>query len=78
MVLKKDDEFLEIETGVVWKIYHISKHATQLLLKSRKGGDGDFILHTNPRRFEEVTRYLTSKKWIPNTPAARALYVSER
>ena len=78
MVLKKDDEFLEIETGAVWKIYHMSKHAEFVLLKSRRGGAGDFILHTNPRRFEEVTRYLTSKKWIPNTPAARALYVSER
>lgn len=78
MVLKKDDEFLEIETGVVWKIYHMSKHAEFILLKSRRGGAGDFILHTNPRRQSEVQGLLKTKKWIYNTPAARALYVSER
>lgn len=78
MVLKKGDEYLEIETGVVWSIYHISKYAEFILLKSRKGGQGDFILHTNPRRATEVISFLQKKVWIPNTPAARALYVSER
>jgi hypothetical protein len=76
MVLKKGDEFLELATGVVYRIYHISKHQEYLLISSRKGGEGEFVLNTNPKRLQEVIS-LIGIVWIPNTPAGRTLYGSK-
>lgn len=76
MVLQKGQEYLEIATGVVFRIYHISPHGTQVLICSRKNAEknSEFVLHTMPRTPEEIERCLRKKEWVPNTPAALALY----
>lgn len=73
-MVTKRSEWLEIETGIIYVIYHMSKHGTQLLLKSRRREEGEFILHTNPRRIEEITSLINLREWVPNSPATRALY----
>jgi hypothetical protein len=47
------------------------------MFATRRGGDGDYVLNTRHRPAAEVLTLLSTKQWVPNTPAARALYVSK-
>lgn len=72
-MLKKGNEYLEKETGIIFKVYLISKHNEYVLVSSRRLAE-DFVLNTNPKKIEEIERLIEQKKWVPNTPAARTLY----
>jgi hypothetical protein len=76
-MVTKGSEFLEIETGVVYRAYFISRRGEYVMFATRQGGDGDYVLNTRHRPAEEVLTLLSTKQWVPNTPAARALYVSK-
>lgn len=77
MVINKGDEFIEIGTGLTYRIYHISKHGTQVLISSRRVLETDWILHTNPIPYEELQARMFKGRWVPNTSAARTLYLSK-
>lgn len=73
-MVTKGAEFLEIETGVVYRAYFISRRGEFVMFATRKGGDGDYVLNTRHRPVSEVLTLLQRKEWVANTPAARALY----
>lgn len=75
--LKKGDEFLAIETGTIYRIYATSKHGTHVNIASKKIDSENFVVHMIPERTYSVERLIEEKMWIPNTPAARALYAAK-
>lgn len=75
MEIKTGDEFLALETGTVYVVHAVSKHGTQLILKTKSAHtENEFVIHMNPERMEMVQKLLKEKMWVPNTPAARTLY----
>lgn len=75
MELVKGAEYLEWQTGIVYRLFNVSKHGTCCQIASRKNGEGEFIPHFSPSYSKEEIRIkVTSGNWIPNTPAGRALY----
>lgn len=75
MVVNKGDEFIEVETGLTYRISHISKHGTQVLISSRRADMKDWILHTQPIPYEQLQSKMAKGRWVRNTPAARTLYL---
>lgn len=74
MTINKGDTFLEPETGRIFRINALSKYGTALTVESQKNPNDIWIMHTQPIYYTDLQIKLYNKEWVPNTPAARALY----
>lgn len=74
MVLNKGDEFLDVVTGVIYRIHAISMHYSFVTVSKRGGSDEKYISVMNPIAYDQIIWKINKLEWIPATPAAKVMY----
>lgn len=74
MVFVEGFEYIDLETGLTYRIYKVSQHGSFALVHCMNKEETQWIPVMNPIQLDKLTLDLRLRRCIPNTIAGRMLY----